>query len=118
MGGDSQSLIGKLGSPDSLRFAMILGTADLDAQFLTPKMYVGLGWLAPGTVYPPHGHHAKEIYHVIKGRAQWGPSPGHLTVRGPGDILVHQPGQPHMMVVPQDQYLLTVYAWTGDINGR
>ena len=82
------------------------------------EVYAGLVWVAPGTVYPPHGHHATEIYHVIKGRAQWGPSPGHLTVRGPGDVLVHQPGQPHMMVVPQDQYLLTVYAWTGDINGR
>ena len=52
------------------------------------------------------------------GEAEWGPSPGHLAVRSPGQIIVHQPGQPHMMVVPEDHYLLMVYAWTGDINGR
>ena len=82
------------------------------------QVYAGLVWVAPGTRYPPHGHHATEIYHVIAGRAEWGPSPGHLAVRSPGQIIVHQPGQPHMMVVPEDHYLLAFYAWTGDINGR
>ena len=58
------------------------------------------------------------MYQVICGSAQWGPSPGHLSVRTPGEIIVHQAGQPHMMVVPGDQYLLAFYAWTGDIDGR
>ena len=57
------------------------------------------------------------MYHVLCGRAEWGPSPAHLSVRGPGDLIVHQAGQPHMMVVPRDQYLLAFYAWTGDIDG-
>ena len=74
-------------------------------------------WLAPGTRYPPHGHHALEMYHVICGTAEWGPSPGHLAVRKPGEMIVHQSGQPHMMVVPKDQYLLAFYAWIGDIDG-
>jgi len=117
MGGDSEGLVSKLGSADNIMFAMMVGTGDLDAQYLSHKVYVGLGWLAPGTLYPPHAHQAKELYHVVKGSAEWGPSPADLAVRGPGEILVHQSGQPHMMVVPQDQYLLAVYAWTGEING-
>ena len=118
MGGDSADILARLGSGDKVRFAMILGTSELDAQFLTEKMYVGLGWLAPGTEYPPHAHQAWELYHVLKGRAKWGPNPHQLTVRSPGEVLVHQSGEPHMMVVPEDQYLLVVYAWTGNINGR
>ena len=67
MGGDSAGLARKLGSPDSLRFAMILGTAELDAPLLSERMYLGLGWLGPATVYPPHAHQAREVYHVLKG---------------------------------------------------
>ena len=118
MGGDSADIVARLGSPDNLRFAMILGTPELDAQLVSEKMYVGVGWLAPGTQYPAHAHQAWELYHVVKGRAAWGPSPGQLTVREPGEVLVHQSGEPHMMVVPEDQDLLAVYAWTGQINGR
>ena len=118
MGGDPGALLARLGSADNVRFAMILGTSQLDAQFLSEKMYVGLGWLAPGTEYPAHAHDAWELYHVVAGRAQWGPSSGQLAVRREGEVLVHQSGQPHMMVVPEDQDLLLVYVWTGDINGR
>ena len=46
------------------------------------------------------------------GSLPWPPSS-----QGPGDLIVHQAGQPHMMVVPRDQYLLAFYAWTGDIDG-
>ena len=118
MGGDCADIVARLGSPDNLRFAMILGTPELDAQLVSEKMYVGVGWLAPGTQYPAHAHQAWELYHVLKGWAAWGPSPAQLRVRGPGEVLVHQSGEPHMMVVPEDQYLLAVYAWTGEINGR
>ena len=118
MGGDPGALLARLGSADNVRFAMILGTSQLDAQFLSEKMYVGLGWLAPGTEYPAHAHDAWELYHVVAGRAQWGPSSGQLAVRREGEVLVHESGQPHMMVVPEDQDLLLVYVWTGDINGR
>ena len=133
-------MLAALGGCDRLKSAMIVGTPSLGAQYHSDKVttaplppptsshlltrlesvqvYAGLVWVAPGTRYPPHGHHALEMYQVISGSAQWGPSPSHLAVRNPGEIIVHQAGQPHMMVVPEDQYLLTVYAWTGDINGR
>jgi len=116
--GDANRLVSALGGCDRLKSAMIVGTPALGAQFLSDKLYAGLVWVAPGTRYPPHGHHATEIYHVIKGRAEWGPSPGHLAIMDPGEMVVHQSGQSHMMVVPKDQYLLAFYAWIGDINGR
>ena len=52
MGGDSEGITGKLGSPDSLRFAMILGTEDLDAQFLSDKLYLGMAVLSFRNTFP------------------------------------------------------------------
>ena len=42
----------------------------------------------------------------------------YLSIRRPGDILVHKAAEPHMMVVPDDEMLLAVYAWIEDLDGE
>ena len=51
------------------------------------------------------------------GNAQWGPTDKFLTVRKPGEIMVHNSAEPHMMIVPQDEMLLAAYAWIEDLDG-
>jgi len=111
---DANKLKSMLGRLDNLKSAMIVGTPSLGAQFTSKKMYAGLVWLAPGTFYPPHAHDALEMYHVISGTAKWGPTPEFLQPRRPGEIFVHQPGQAHMMMVPEDEWMLAAYAWIED----
>ena len=48
---------------------------------------------------------------VNTGNAKWGPTEEFLEVRRPGEVFLHQPAQPHMMVVPgnkQDEVFLEV----------
>ena len=40
------------------------------------------------------------IYLQFTGNAKWGPTEEFLEVRRPGEVFLHQPAQPHMMVVP------------------
>ena len=42
------------------------------------------------------------IYLQFAGIAKWGPTEEFLEVRRPGEVFIHQPAQPHMMVVPGD----------------
>ena len=37
---------------------------------------------------------------VNVGDAKWGPTEEFLEVKRPGEVFIHQPAQPHMMVVP------------------
>lgn len=114
VGGDANKLKSMLGSLDALKSAMIVGDPVFGAQFTSKQIYAGLVWLAPGTHYPPHAHHAMELYHVISGIAKWGPTEEFLEVRRPGEVFIHQPAQPHMMVVPENEFMLAAYAWIED----
>jgi len=116
--GDANKLRSILGGLDNLKSAMIVGSPEFGAQFYSNKIYVGLVWLAPGTNYPAHAHHATEFYHIISGTAKWGPTENHLVYRRPGDVFVHNAAQSHMMVVPKHETMLALYAWIGNIDGE
>jgi len=107
-----------LGGADRFKSAMLVGTPDLGAQYHSDTLYVGLTWLAPGLRYPPHAHDANELYQVLSGEASWGPTASHMAVKTPGEFIHHPPCLPHSIHVPLTEPLLTIYAWTGQLNGR
>ena len=56
---------------------------------------------------------------LVPGTAKWGPTPEFLQPKRPGEIFIHQPGQAHMMMVPEDEWMLAAYAWIEDgLDGR
>merc|ERR1711962_1114778 len=84
-----------LGGKDKFKSAMLVGTPELGAQYESDEVYVGLTWLAPGTLYPPHAHDAAEVYQILVGSASWGPTPTYTHVQDPGSFIFHGPGLPH-----------------------
>ena len=112
------SLSDVLGGEDKFKSAMIVGSAQYGAQFLSDKLLVGLTWLAPGTQYPPHAHHAQEVYHILIGSAAWGPTKDTLEQKKPGSFIFHPSAMPHTIHVPESEPLLAIYAWTGQISGK
>ena len=107
-----------LGGDDKFKSAMIVGSDLYGAQYLSDKLLVGLTWLAPGTQYPPHAHHAQEVYHVLIGSAAWGPTKDILEEKKPGTYIFHPSAMPHAIHVPKEDPLLAIYAWTGQIGGK
>ena len=107
-----------LGGEDKFKSAMIVGSAQYGAQFLSDKLLVGLTWLAPGTQYPPHAQHAQEVYHILIGSAAWGPTKDTLEQKKPGSFIFHPSAMPHTIHVPESEPLLAIYAWTGQIGGK
>ncbi len=75
---------------------------------------IGLLYLAPGTLYPPHVHPAEEAYHLLAGVSEWQAGVEVLTRRGPGDRMEHPSGVPHMMCSGATP-LLALYVWRGDL---
>ena len=115
---NSPSLSSLLGGNDRFKSAMIVGSAEYGAQYLSDKLLIGLTWLAAGTNYPPHAHHAQEVYHILQGPASWGPTKTSMEQKLPGEFLFHPSAQPHMISVQENEDLLAIYAWTGHINGK
>ena len=112
------SLSSVLGGEDMFKSAMIVGSAEYGAQFLSEKLLLGLTWLAPGTQYPPHAHHAQEVYHILLGSAAWGPAQDSVEVVRPGSFIFHPSAMPHTIQVPKAEPLLALYAWTGQLGGQ
>ena len=107
-----------LGGEDKFKSAIIVGSAQYGAQFLSDKLLVGLTWLAPGTQYPTHAQHAHEVYHIRIGSAAWGPTHDTLEQKKPGSFIFHRSAMPHTIHVPESEPLLAIYAWTGQIGGK
>ena len=75
---------------------------------------IGLLYLAPGTLYPPHAHPAEEAYHLLAGVSEWRAGTEALALRSPGDRVEHPSGVPHSMHSGTTP-MLALYVWRGDL---
>ena len=103
---------------DSLKYGMLVGCKDHGAKYLSDKVCLGIAHLLAGTKYPLHAQDAAEVVQVVQGSAAWGPATTYMTQRKSGDILYHAPAVPHAIHVTEEEDLLTVFAWTGNIGGK
>ena len=71
--------------------------------------------IVPDTVYPLHSHAARETYVILSGQARWWNDDAGYRERMPGEVIVHEPWQPHAMRTDQEP-LLTLWIWQGDIS--
>jgi len=69
----------------------------------------------PGIHYPAHSHEAEEIFFVLSGTAQWLQSDGVYQPYPPGTLIHHEPRQRHATRT-EDEPLLVIWAWDGDIG--
>jgi mannose-6-phosphate isomerase-like protein (cupin superfamily) len=83
--------------------------------FESHKLLVGFLLLGPQTLYPDHGHAAEEVYHVVSGLASWRRD-GEWRTQPPGLVIHHPPHVSHAMRT-DDEPLLALYCWMGDITG-
>ncbi len=72
----------------------------------------GVLLLGPHTHYPSHGHVAQELYIPLTGGAEWQRGLGPFVERGAGEIIVHEPLEPHAMRTNAAP-LLALYLWSG-----
>ena len=83
---------------------------------LVPHMTasIGLLYLAPDTMYPPHAHPAEEAYHLLAGVSEWQAAADPLTWRSPGERMEHPSGVSHAMRSGPTP-MLALYLWRGDL---
>jgi len=101
-----------------LKYGVLVGLENNSSKYLSDNLVLGFTYLPPGTKYPLHAHHAAEVFQVLVGAASWGPTATYLTKHHPGDFIYHAPAVPHTMHVPENEPLLTVFAWTGNVGGK
>lgn len=85
---------------------------------LIPSDRVAFGlWLqGPGTVYPPHGHPAVEMYLVLSGQTTWRIGPDTGFIARPGRRIVHDSDVAHAMTTGSEP-LCALYLGRGDLAG-
>ena len=76
---------------------------------------VGLLLLGSRVSYPAHRHPAEEIYHVISGNSRWWRQGEEWRHEAAGALIHHPPGVPHAMACNEEP-LLALYVWMGDIG--
>jgi len=103
---------------DSLKYGMLVGCKEHGAKYLSDKVYLGVAHLPRGAKYPLHAQDAAEVVHVVQGSAAWGPATTYMTQRKGGDLIYHAAAVPHAVHVTEEEDLLTLFAWTGNIAGK
>ena len=80
---------------------------------------VRFGFLFQGAhvSYPNHNHAAEELYHTLKGEADWQVDGRPLGVQRAGQFVHHLPWQSHAMQT-NDRPMLAMWGWVGDIGMR
>ena len=76
---------------------------------------MGLYLQSPNVMYPSHTHNAEEVYYVLSGTALWKNGGGPFIPYCPGSLVHHPSTQPHA-ITTQDEMLLSVWAWFGDLS--
>ena len=94
---------------DGYRFAWLAGSGP--APLSCPDIAVAISFQAAGIHYPSHVHRAPELYHVIAGEASWTWGGDQVTIRPPGDWLLHPSGTRHAMTT-HDEALVAFAIWT------
>ena len=92
-------------------YCELLGPAGLMTR---STVSVGLLYLAPATMYPPHAHPAEEAYHLLGGMSEWQAGSAALTWRSPGERIEHPSGASHSMRSGPTP-MLALYVWRGDL---
>lgn len=98
------------GLEDRMAWAELIGPK---APIVSNVVGFGLTLIGPRTYYRPHRHPAVELYAVVTGTALW-TADGVTAVRPPGSFILHPENVVHAMQT-QNEPLLAVYSWTGDI---
>lgn len=88
----------------------------LGAPIHSTAIMLGFMLVGPHNTYPEHGHAAHEGYHVVGGEGWFGGGLG-LQLRGAGEVMVHQPHQPHAMETGGHQ-VLVCWVNSGDTFGE
>ncbi|TQV75716.1 dimethylsulfonioproprionate lyase family protein [Denitrobaculum tricleocarpae] len=95
-----------------LFFVELLGP---DGMVFCDRCRLGLLLQMPESHYPEHAHAADELYLVLSGTAEWRSEGSEPALRPPGSFI-HHPGRQRHAMTTQEEALLAVWAWTGDIG--
>lgn len=102
----------------SVSETMVWGEVAGRAGIVTdPTVRLGCFLLAPGMVYPMHGHEALEIYYVVSGVMAFEhrlKDPVRMTVEAPGYSVTPESEAHALHVGPRP--VLIVYCWTGNLD--
>jgi len=103
---------------NELKYGIIIGTEDQGARLIDKSVVLGVAYLPSGVDYPLHALDATEVVQVLIGDASWGPTQSYRSRKIPGDFIHHAPATPHCVKVPQIEPLLTLFAWSGNLDGK
>ncbi len=99
--------------------ACIFAAPDLDfwegAHYHLDQLSLGFAVQRPHTLYPDHHHEALEIYATLYGKASWRRGDGSFVEEGVGKLVYHDSNENHA-IRTDDSYLITFYAWAGDLE--
>ncbi len=96
--------------------AVILGLDRFGRRcpYWSDRAALGVTLQAPCVDYPAHAHAAVEIYYILAGSADWQQGDGVWRRKQPGDFVLHQAHEPHVMRTG-DEPLLAMFAWVSDL---
>ncbi|SFU06164.1 dimethylsulfonioproprionate lyase family protein [Sedimentitalea nanhaiensis] len=97
---------------DNMAVTEILGP---DGMFAARNLRFGLLLQGPWVSYPSHRHAAGELYHILRGQAEWQVGVGPARLQEAGAFIHHLPGQPHGMRTGAGG-MLALWGWTGDLG--
>lgn len=92
-------------------FVELLGPTGM---IFTERCRVGLFLQSPHNAYPAHRHAAEELYLVLSGTALWHREHSKPKKNPPGSLVHHASWEVHAMTT-QEQALLALWCWAGDI---
>eukprot|EP00419_Tripos_fusus_P048504 CAMPEP_0172835572 /NCGR_PEP_ID=MMETSP1075-20121228/25866_1 /TAXON_ID=2916 /ORGANISM="Ceratium fusus, Strain PA161109" /LENGTH=188 /DNA_ID=CAMNT_0013678647 /DNA_START=93 /DNA_END=656 /DNA_ORIENTATION=+ len=84
----------------------------LEAPIYHDKVSMGFMYVGPNNVYPPHGHSAKEAYHILAGKCFLSKNNSPLTQKIGGDVVIHEPHEVHTMET-KESGVLVLWVQTG-----
>ena len=96
----------------------VLGAVELagpDGALDSDTVRAGLYYQPPHYFYPRHQHAAEEIYLPLIGEAEWHADGAPPRQVAPGTLIHHKENQPHATRT-QDDSLLAIWAWRGDLS--
>ena len=81
----------------------------------TDEIRLGVYWHDRHTFYPRHRLEARGLYHIVSGTALWQHITEDWVPRPPDSFVLHQSNEDHATKT-EDQPLLALWSWSGDIS--
>ncbi len=107
---------GKL-PPEITNHVAVVEIVGPDGMLIDLRLRFGLLLQDPHVIYAKHQHAAEELYFVLSGIASWAVDDDELSKRDEREFIHHAKNQPHQMRT-NDQPLLAMWAWLGDIGSE